>query len=113
MRVGARRVPVLLSAAIVIPLAALGWLGMRTLRQERELEGQRQRERLEVAIGRVALEIERRLQTIEEDLERGGGVQFGPDGIESSATSRVLFQPVDTPVQTVSSASLAAAEVEE
>ena len=113
MRVGVRRVPVLLSAAIAIPLAALGWLGMRTLQQERELEGQRQRERLEVATGRIALEIERRLQAIEDDLARGGGVQFGPAGIESSASLRVLFQPVDAPVQTVSLASLTAAEVEE
>lgn len=113
MRVRASRVPVLLSAAIVIPLAALAWLGMRTVQQERELEGQRQRERLEIAIGRVALEIERRLQVVEEDLARGSGVQFAQDGIQSSASLRVLFQPIDTPTHMASLPSLTAAEVEE
>ncbi len=98
MRNGTRRVPVLLSAAIVIPLVALGWLGWCTLQQERELEGQRQRERLEVASERVALEIERRLQMVEEELARGLGVQFGPDGITSSNSLRVLFQPIESPI---------------
>ena len=85
MRLGARRVPVLLSAATLIPIAALAWLGMRTLQQDRELEAQRQRERLEVAAGRVALEFERKLQDIEGQLARGDGVHFLPTGIESSA----------------------------
>jgi hypothetical protein len=41
MQLGARRVPVLLSAATLIPIAALGWFGLRTLQQDRELERQR------------------------------------------------------------------------
>ena len=103
----------LLSAATLIPVAALAWLGMRTLQQDRELEAQRQRERLEVAAGRVALEIERKLQDIEEQLARGDGVHFLPTGIESSAKLRVLFQPVMIPVPTGTQASFAAAEAEE
>jgi signal transduction histidine kinase len=113
MHVGARRVPVFLSAATLIPIAALGWLGMRTLQQERELESQRQRDRLEVAAGRVALDIERRLQDTEEKLTRGAGVQFLPTGIVSGANLRVLFQPIQTPLGVVSLTSLAAAEVQE
>ena len=113
VRLGARRVPVLLSAATLIPVAALAWLGMRTLQQDRELEAQRQRERLEVAAGRVALEIERKLQDAEEQLARGDGIHFLRTSIESSAKLRVLFQPVVTPALTGTPASFAAAEAEE
>jgi signal transduction histidine kinase len=113
MRSGARRVPILLSALTVIPIAALGWLGIRTLQQERELEGQRQRERLEMTVARLALEIERRLQVVEEGLEQGGGVHFRSTGIESSADLRVLFQPITPPIGTVSVPELSAAETEE
>lgn len=113
MRLGVCRVPVLLSVATLIPIVALTWLGIRTLQQDRELEAQRQRERLEVAAGRVGLEIERKLQGIEEQLANGDGVHFLPTGIESSAKLRVLFQPVTTPGPTETPASFAAAEVEE
>jgi signal transduction histidine kinase len=113
MQNGARRLPVLLLAAIVIPLAGLGWLGLRTVQQERELEGQRLRERLEVASARVALEIERRLQVVEEELARGVGVQFRPNGVESSNSLRVLFQPVESPIEMPPVGPLAAAEIEE
>lgn len=77
----ARRVPLLLAVATLIPIGALSWLGMRTLQQDQELEGQRRRERLEVAAGRVALEVERWLQGIDERLAVGEGVQFSPTGI--------------------------------
>ena len=69
----ARRIPVLLAAATLIPIGALSWLGMRTLQQDRDLERQR-RERLEVTAARVGLEIERRLQGIDEQLASGSGV---------------------------------------
>jgi signal transduction histidine kinase len=85
---------------------------MRTLQQDRELQGQRQRERLEVAAGRLALEIERRLQGIEEQVADGAGVHFLPTGIESNATFNVLFQPTETPAPSVW-APLADAEAEE
>jgi signal transduction histidine kinase len=86
----------LVAAATLVPLVALGWLGARTLQQERQLDGQRLRERLHVAAARVALDIERRLLRIEDQLAAGHGVQFSPVGIESSPEIRVLFQPVDT-----------------
>lgn len=49
---------VLLSA---IPLAALGWLGWRVLQQDRALESQRLRERLDNAASLIAREIDRGL----------------------------------------------------
>jgi signal transduction histidine kinase len=104
----------LLSAAILVPLVALGWLGARTLQQERQLEGQRQRERLHVAAARAALDIERRLLRIEDELAAGGGLRFVPTGIESSNDVAVLFQP-DLPAQprSLSNSLLARAEAAE
>ena len=52
-----------------IPLAALGWLGWRLLEQDRALENQRERDRLESAANRLAHELERRL-TAWDDLLR-------------------------------------------
>ena len=68
-----RKIPLLLAAATLIPIGALSWLGARILRQDRDVERQRRREALEVAAGRLALNIERRLQDIEEQLPKGGG----------------------------------------
>ena len=44
-----------------IPLAALGWLGWRLLEQDRALETQRLRERLENAASLLAHELDRGL----------------------------------------------------
>lgn len=54
-----RRVALLLAAVVVVPLAVLTWLGAHLLQQDRDVERQRQREHLEVAAGRLALDIER------------------------------------------------------
>jgi signal transduction histidine kinase len=112
--IDARKVPVLLALATLIPIGALSWLGSRTLQQDRELERQRSRERLEVAAGRVALDIERHLQNIEDRLSAGNGIRLTPGGVESSQELPILYQPVDfglTPAP--SSPLLVAAEVEE
>lgn len=109
-----RRIPVLLAAATLIPIGALSWLGMRTLQQDRELERQRRRERLEVAAGRLALDVERRLQNVEEQLANGAGIHFLPTGLESSKDLPILYQPVElSTAQSVATPILAAAEVEE
>lgn len=127
--VDARRIPVLLAAATLLPIGALAWLGLRTLQQDRQLEGQRRRERLEVAAGRLALDVERRLQDTEQELAGGSGIHFVPAGFESSPgvcaaecsaglqtrlDRPVLYQPFETPAENpVSSPVLAEAEVEE
>ena len=41
-----QRVPALLTAATLMPMVALVWLGIRTVSQDRELERQRIREQL-------------------------------------------------------------------
>ena len=112
--VHARRVPVLLALATLIPIGALSWLGARTLQQDRELERQRRRERLEVAAGRVALDIERHLQNIEERLSEGKGIRLTPAGVESSQELPILYQPVETGLTpTSTSPLLVSAEVQE
>ena len=110
--VSARRVPILLAAATLIPIGALGLLGLRTLDQERALTRQRQREMLEVASARAALAIDRRLQDIEAQLATGTGVRFLPTGVTSSRDIPILFQPIDTPAP-VAVPALASAEAAE
>ena len=113
-----RRIPVLLAAATLIPIGVLSWLGVRLLQQDRDIERQRQRERFEVAAGRLALDIERRLQDVEAQLVRGGssnpsGIQFLPSGFTSSADAPLLYQPGLVTGDDVPSSFLAAAEAEE
>ena len=61
-----QKIPVLLAAATLIPIGALSWLGVRILQQDRDVERQRRREALEVSAGRLVLQVERRLQEIED-----------------------------------------------
>jgi signal transduction histidine kinase len=104
----------MLALATLIPIGALSWLGARTLQQDRELERQRRRERLEVAAGRVALDIEHHLQAIEERLAAGNGIRFTSGGIESSQEFPILYQPVENGLPPAStSALLVSAEVQE
>ena len=104
----------MLALATLIPIGALSWLGARTLQQDRELERQRRRERLEVAAGRVALDIERHLQTIEERLATGNGIRLTSGGVESSDELPILFQPLEIGLTPASPSSfLVSAEVAE
>ena len=108
-----RRLPVFFAAATLVPIAVLVWLGVRTLDQDRGLERQRRRERLEVAAGRVALDIEKDLQRIEATLAQGDGIRFLPTHIETPDNVRLLFRP-DVPQLSASlSDQLAAAARQE
>jgi signal transduction histidine kinase len=69
-----QKIPLLLAVATLIPIGTLSWLGVRIIQQDRDVERQRRREALEVAAGRLALQIERRLQDIEDRLGRGEGI---------------------------------------
>jgi len=73
-----RNIPLLLAAAILIPIGVLSWLGVRILQQDRDAERQRRRETLEVTAGRLALDIERRLEQIEDQLAKGRGIVLNP-----------------------------------
>ena len=98
-----------------MPVVALVWLGMRVLQQDRDIERQRRRERLEVSAGRLALDVERRLQETEDRLARGDGINLLPAGLDAGAAPAVplLYQPVAPNSQAAASPDFAAAEVQE
>jgi hypothetical protein len=105
-----RAIPVLLAAATLLPIGALGWLGARILQQEQAVERQHRRESLEVAAGRLALAIDSRLSDIEEQLTHGSGVRLTPEGLEAPRSAALLYQPVEIPVEAVSPAVFASAD---
>jgi signal transduction histidine kinase len=109
-----RRISVLFAVATLLPIAALSWLGARTLEQDRDLERQRNRERLEVAAGRVAIDIEQDLQRIEAKLDEGDGVRFLSTGVVARPGEPLLFRPdLHSPAVTSSDRLIAAAQDEE
>jgi two-component system phosphate regulon sensor histidine kinase PhoR len=113
-RASVRSIGVYLAVAAAVPIAALGWLALRTLEQEREAARQRAHERLEIAGGRAALGLERELQSIEQRLAAGtaAGVRLDARGVvPQGAGARVLYQPFDAPA--LPAIDLAAGEVEE
>ena len=88
-----QRVSVMLAAATLIPMGVLAWLGAHVIQQDRHAEGLRAAESLEVAAGRLALGVDRRLADIEETLARGEGVRLTPSGIGRGPDFSPLYQP--------------------
>lgn len=115
-----RTTPALLAAATLLPICILAWLGVRILQQDRDVERQRRRDALEVAAGRLALDLERRLHDIEQRLARdgdvGGTVVLRRTRVIGSAGAPVLFQPdeaVDSLFRPSASPQMADAEAAE
>jgi two-component system phosphate regulon sensor histidine kinase PhoR len=81
------RLPVWFTVLAGIPLAALGWLGWRLLVQERALEQQRQRERVEDAASVLANDLDRALARWEDLLPAvaSGGAVSLPPGVTALA----------------------------
>ena len=90
---GKRAIPLLLAAATLLPIAALGWLGARVLQQDRAGERQRRAEDLKLAAGQLALAVEGRLADIEDQLATGKGIRFTEEGLGPG----VLYQPETVP----------------
>ena len=88
-----RRLLWLLAAATLMPIGVLSWMTVQLLRQDADVERQRRRDALDVAAGRVAIDIERRLQQIDARLLEGAGVRLDAAGIEPGGGAPVLFQP--------------------
>ena len=79
-----KKLPVLFLVVAGIPFAALAWLGWRLLEQDRTLENQRLRERLENAASLLGHELDRGLAGWEELLPsaaQGAAVALPPDGV--------------------------------
>ncbi len=107
------RLALSIGAATLVPVVALVWLGLRVLQQDRDSERQRQRERLEVAAGRLALELERQLQDLEDRLVLGDGIRLLATGLSASSSPGVLSQPETTGEVPAAPPALAAAEIQE
>ena len=82
-----QKLPLLLAAATLIPIGVLSWLGVRIIQQDRDVERQRRREALEVGAGHLALQIERKLQEIEDQLATGEGIALATLSEEEPAVS--------------------------
>jgi signal transduction histidine kinase len=88
-----RKIPLLLAAATLIPVATLSWLALHIFQQDRDLERQRRREGLEVSAGRLAIEIERRLRDIEERLAQGDGIRL--ESLKSEEAQSSVFSEAE------------------
>jgi signal transduction histidine kinase len=95
-----RKLPLFLAVATLLPIGVLSWLAVRIVQQDRDVERQRARERLEVTAGRLALDIDRRFQDLEEQLARASaanaaGVTFRLSGFASAGAFKPLYQPIE------------------
>ncbi len=111
-----RKLPLFLAVAILLPIGVLSWLAVRIVQQDRDAERQRGRERLEVVAGRLALDIDRRFQDLEEQLARGDDgatVIFRASGVDGRGTFKPLYQPIETADDAVPSTLLDAAHAAE
>ncbi len=86
-------IPALLAAATLVPILAVGWLAVRSLRQDSHVNEQRRQASLKYAAGRTVLSLEARLAAIEEELARGRGLRFTANLVEASDTPALLYQP--------------------
>ena len=99
-----------------IPLAALGWLGWRLLEQDRALEIQRERDRLENAAGLLERELDRSLASWEDLLTTGapppGGlfIVFDSRGVLRQQGVRLPYYPQIFSAPEASDSLFAAAE---
>ena len=124
-----RRASVKLAALFIvlagIPLVALGWLGGRLLAQDRALESQRRRDRLENAATLLTRELDRSLAAWDARLPsaaQGTAVELPPSGVVLVFDSRgvvqhqgvpLLFYPLVPPSPDVPGDLFAAGEVQE
>ncbi|MGH2359250.1 MAG: hypothetical protein ACRDGM_01740, partial [bacterium] len=96
-------------AITIVPATALGWLSWRILEQDRALESQRVRERLEHSADLVVAALDRRLIETEDQLAAIAAspaadptddalmVTFSSNGIEARPRGRLLYYPVLAP----------------
>lgn len=90
---GRRAIPLLLAAATLVPIVALGWLAAHILQQDRAGERRRRAEDLRIEARQLALAVEARLASVEDQLAAGDGIQFTNEGLGAG----VLYQPQSAP----------------
>src|SRR5829696_2398864 len=102
-RAGApRRLVALIAAITIVPLAVFLWLGVRLLDQDRRLERQQARERLQTASDLVVATLQRAAASTDQKLASGAGdwpdgavaVTFRDNRIDVSPPRRTAFLPM-------------------
>ncbi|MEK7750488.1 MAG: hypothetical protein AAB654_01135, partial [Acidobacteriota bacterium] len=97
-----RRVLVLFVTITLVPAAALGWLGWRTLEQNRALDHQREIEGLELLADRISAVLDRALADLGGRLDTGAAslpentilLSAGPKDLEATPAGRLVYYPV-------------------
>jgi signal transduction histidine kinase len=94
---------------LLLPAVAVGWLGLRLIQQDRELESRQRRERRDIAGERVVAGLERAVSATERQLRAASpGIDIPPDadavlvtmgaaGLEASPATHLLFTPEPPP----------------
>ena len=90
---------------LLLPAVAVGWLGLRLIDQDRELESRQRLERRDIAGERVVAGLERAVAATERQLrDPRSGISIQPgadallvtmraDGLDASPTAHLLFTP--------------------
>jgi signal transduction histidine kinase len=112
-RLRLRRIGIMLVAATLLPVGALGWLGARILQQDRDIEGQRREEALTVEARGLALDLAGVLADFDARVSRGEGVRLSRDGIEPPTETIVLYQPVSISMPEVPAGTFDAVDADE
>jgi len=102
-----RSLTALIIGITVVPLATLLWLGWRLLEQDRILESQQARQRVELAADLVVAALQRVLSSSEQRLAAGGDqwpegtvvVTFRGGLVEAAPRERVAYLPVVKPLR--------------
>ena len=102
----------------VVPLATLLWLGWRLLGQDRILESQQARQRVELSADLVVAALQRVISSYEQRLADGGDqwpegtamVTFRNGLVEASPRERVAFLPVVKPLREAPDSTFAQGE---
>ena len=90
-----RSLLVILLLLTLVSVSAMGWLGWSLVSQERIVEAQRARERLEQAADRIAANLRRSLD-VEGQLQ-GLTLTIGKDSVSAAPTGRLLYYPYAAP----------------
>ena len=102
----ARRLVALIATMTIVPLGVFLWLGLRLIEQDRALEQQQARERLQTATDLIVATLQRAIAGSEQKLASGAqdwpdgavSVAFYPDRVEVFPRRRIAFLPVTPPL---------------
>jgi signal transduction histidine kinase len=117
-----RRLLLLFTLVLLLPAIAVGWLGVRLIQQDRELEARQTAERRQTAADRAVAVLEQALASTERQLLAAAPaipiapgddvvlVNFGSDGVQATPRGHLLYYPDINMPPTESDAAFEAGE---